>query len=203
MSRWDRKKEKSKQIWMSILIAALMVFSVFGVIIGTQSNELRYGKFKFKQDNKQYLLTIDDKEMPFYTLPYESEYINVSDIIVNKLKEAYFISLTFNPNKDVDNLPLIELSRFDFAQYLSGKVVVSGVLESSEEYSNLPLINCSNATLQTPVVVFNISDRTSVVEVDNCIFLNARGTEFIRLRDRLLYAYHGVIPGVISDVSKQ
>ncbi|MFH0869670.1 MAG: hypothetical protein V1866_01270 [archaeon] len=203
MSRWERKKEKNKQIWMSLIIAGLMVFSVFGVIIGTQSNELRYGKFKFKQDNNQYLLTVDGKEMPFYTLPYESEYINVSDITVNRLKEAYFISLTFNPNKDVDNLPLIELARFDFAQYMGGKVIVSGVLESSETYANLPLIDCSNATLKTPVVVFNISDKTSVVEVDNCIFLNARGTEFIRLRDRILYAYHGVIPGVISNASQQ
>lgn len=203
MSRWDRKKEKSKQIGMSLIIAGLMIFSVFGVILGTQSNELRYGKFKFKQDSNQYLLTIDGKQIPFYTLPYDSEYINVSDIIVNKLKEAYFISLTFNPNKDVDNLPLIELARFDFAQYMDGKVVVNGVLESSETYANLPLIDCSNATLQTPVVVFNISDRIGVVDVDNCIFLNARGPEFIRLRDRLLYAYYGVIPGAVSNVSGQ
>ena len=75
---------------------------------------------------------------------------------------------------------------------VSGKVVYSGVLKSSLEY-DLPILTCTNATLKTPVIIFNMSDNTSIVEIDNCIYLNARGREFLRLRDRLLYSYYGVI----------
>jgi len=55
------------------------------------------------------------------------------------------------------------------------------------------LITCANATLKTPVIIMNMSDTAGIVDIDNCIYLNARGTEFLRMRDRLLYSYYGVI----------
>ena len=72
MSRWEAKKEKNKKIWMSIIISALMVFSVFGVLLSTQSNELKYGKFKFTPVQNYYFTNINGKQIAFYTLPPES-----------------------------------------------------------------------------------------------------------------------------------
>jgi hypothetical protein len=67
------------------------------------------------------------------------------------------------------------------------------VLNASEDYKELSVLSCANATLQTPVLLFNVSDNTSIIDINNCIYLNARGTEFLRLRDRVLYSYYGVI----------
>jgi hypothetical protein len=191
MGRRERKSEKAKQIVMGVVIALIMILSTFGIIIGSQSNELRYGKFKFQISNNQYVTKINGKEMNFYFLPVQTEYINLSSVVTNKLKEAYMVMMTFNPN-DQSNLPVIELVRFDFSQLL-GKVVFSGVLNASEDYKELPVLSCANATLQTPVLLFNVSDNTSIIDINNCIYLNARGTEFLRLRDRVLYSYYGVI----------
>nr|MCK4929786.1 hypothetical protein [Nanoarchaeota archaeon] len=190
MGRRERRIDKRKQFWMAAILVFLMVASGFGVIVGSRTSEMKYGKFKFFIQDNRYWTKINDNEMPFYFLPQQVEYINLSSIITNKLREAYLVMITFNPEEET-NLQVIEITRFDLSQLL-GKVVYNGVLASSLEY-DLPILNCANATLKTPVIIFNMSDNTSIVEIDNCIYLNARGREFLRLRDRLLYSYYGVI----------
>ncbi len=191
MGKRERDSDKKKQIIVSVVLALLMVLSALGVMIGSFSNDMRYGKYKFQINGNQYITKINGKETVFYSLPSQTDFINLSSSVTNKIKESYLVMLTFNPSETA-NLPVIELVRFDFSQML-GKVVISGVLNASESYKEFPIITCTNATLQTPVMVFNISDNTSIVEDVNCIYLNARGTELLRLRDRILYSYYGVI----------
>lgn len=191
MGRRERKSEKAKQIVMGIVIALLMVLSTFGIIIGNQTNSMRYNGYKFEPNGYQYVTKINGKEMLFYTLPTQSDFINLSSAVTNKIKEAYLVMLTFNPQDQV-NIQIMELVRFDMSQYLD-KVMMNGVLNSSTNYPDLPVITCANATLQAPVIILNMSDSSSIIDVDNCIYINARGTEFLRMRDRLLYSYYGVI----------
>ncbi|MBN2052930.1 hypothetical protein JW756_05475 [Candidatus Woesearchaeota archaeon] len=191
MGRRERASDKKKQILISVILAAIMIFSAFGVMLGTVGNEMRYGKYKFEIQGNVYVTKINGQQMAFYSLPKQIEGINLSSVITNKLKEAYMITITFNPY-DTNNIQLMEMVRFDLSQLL-GKVVYNGVLNASEQYPDLPVLTCANATLKTPVIVLNMSDNTSIVDVDNCIYLNARGQDFLILRDRLLYSYYGVI----------
>jgi hypothetical protein len=192
MGRRERQSEKKKQIIIRVTLALIMVLSAFGVMIGSfANNEMRYGKYKFELVDNQYMTKINGKPTFFYSLPTQVDYINLSSSVTNKIKEAYMVMLTFNP-QDNASLQIIDLVRFDFSQLLD-KVIVNGVLSSSEAYPDFPIITCANATLKTPVLIFNISDNTSIVDVDNCIYLNGRGTELVWLRDRLLYSYYGVI----------
>lgn len=191
MGRHERKSDKAKQIVMGVVIALIMVLSTFGIIIGNQTNSMRYNDYKFEYHGNQYVTKINGKQMLFYSLPTQSDFINVSSIVSNKIKEAYILMLTFNPG-DTANIQIIEQVRFDLSQDLN-KVVLNGVLNISDEYPALPRITCANATLKTPVIIMNMSDTTGIVDVDNCIYINARGTEFLRMRDRLLYSYYGVI----------
>ncbi|MBU1321256.1 MAG: hypothetical protein KKF46_02775, partial [Nanoarchaeota archaeon] len=146
--------------------------------------------YKFSIKDNRYVTKINDKEMFFYNLPQQLVHINLSSATMNKLKESYLIYMTFNPEED-PSLPYIELARFELSQVL-GKSIVNGVLVESEDYA-LPVITCANATLQTPMIIFNISSETSIKDIDNCIYLNARGPEFVQLKDRLVYSYFGVI----------
>jgi len=192
MGKRERASDKKKQVIISVILAAIMVFSAFGVMLGSfTSNEMRYGKYKFEMVNSQYVTTINGNQMAFYFLPSQVYYINVSSAVTNKIKESYMTMLTFNP-QNTSSLQAIEITRFDLIQIL-GKNIVSGVLSPSDTYAAFPIITCDNATLKTPVIVFNISDNTSIVDENNCIYFNGRGTEFLRLRDRLLYSYFGVI----------
>jgi len=191
MGRREKKSDKAKQVVMGIVIALIMVLSTFGIIIGNQTSSLSYNGYKFQLNGNQYATKINGKEMIFYSLPSQSDFINVSSSIPNKIKESYIVMLTFNPADKV-NIQIIELVRFDLSQSLN-KVILDGVLNVSTDYPSLPLITCANATLKTPVIIMNMSDTPGIVDIDNCIYLNARGTEFLRMRDRLLYSYYGVI----------
>jgi len=190
MGRRERKVEKRKQVWMAAILVFLMVASGFGVIIGNQSNEMKYGDFKFSIKDNRYVTEVEERELFFYNLPQQLEFINLSSTTTNKLKESYMIYMTFNPEED-PSLPYIELSRFELSQVL-GKSMVNGVLVESEDYA-LPVLTCASATMQTPMIIFNISSETSIIDIDNCIYFNARGPEFIQLKDRLVYSYFGVI----------
>jgi len=190
MGKHERKREKRNQIIMSVVLVFLMVTSIFGIMIGNSTSNLKYGDYKFKEDNNHYITKINDKEMFFYTLPSQAEYINLSSNISNKIKESYLVMISFNPNDQV-SLQTIELARFDFAQFMD-KPVFNGILEESVDYS-LPILTCANATQQTPMIIFNVSDNFGFIEKDNCIYLNGRGMDFLRLRDRLLYSVHNVI----------
>jgi len=193
MGRKERKQERAKQIFMSVLISFLMIFSVFGVIIGSQNNSMKYGKFKFTQAQNSYVTKINGREVPFYTLPAESSFINVSPEIRNLLKDSYFIVISFDPVAAKESLAAVEIARFDFSQYFDGKLVYNAVTDNTGEYSEQPVITCANATVETPVIYFNLSDTPSIINIDNCIYLNAKGRDVLVLRDRLLYSYLGVI----------
>jgi len=59
---------------------------------------------------------------------------------------------------------------------------------------NLPVISCSNATQYTPVIYFRHGNSTSISVQDNCVIAEASSnTEFIRVKDRLLYGILGVM----------
>jgi len=199
MGRRERDQDKKKQILMSIVISALMIFSVFGIFLGTQDSELSYGKYNFKYNevypNERYVLKINKQEIPFYFMPQETEFINLSSSTTNKIKEAVFITTAFQPNST--SLAEIALANFHFISYLKGndganKIITQAVLTQSPDYA-LPVASCANATLQTPVIVFNLSDAPSIVDDNNCIYFNGRGIEYLRLRDRLVYSYYGII----------
>lgn len=195
MGRRERRKEKKKRFWTNIVLAVMFVFIVVGMTLGGLggnfgSNSMKYGKYKFMQEGNHYITKIEGVPTAFYFHPNQVDKINVSSIIPNKLKEAYLVMLTFDP-EEKNSIQAIELVRFDLSQLL-GKVVYNGVLKESLDY-DLPIITCANATLQTPVIIFNVSDTPSIVEQDNCIYLNAKGKNFLSLRDRLLYSYYGVI----------
>ena len=204
MGRLERKKEKRKKFWTNVFLVAVFVLIVVGMTLGGLGNiggnsELKYGKQKFfinnKYPNERYVTQINKIEIPFTFLPQETEYINLSSVVTNKIRESFFIMTTYDPNtgslQDIARVNLY-FSTFLLNEKDANKVVLRGVIDENVQ-STLPVITCANATLQTPVLVFNVSDRTGIVDEGSCIYLNARGSEFIRLRDRLTYAYYGVI----------
>jgi glycosyltransferase involved in cell wall biosynthesis len=186
---------KGLKIGMSIFIAAIMILSVFGAMLNYNPSELRYGKYKFTLDTtyNYYTTKISGKEMYFYTLPLETAYMNVSNATLDKLNNAAFIITTFAPSTANDSIQAIELARFDMANFMKEKQLFNVVSEPYVGYEAFPILTCANATTGVPVVTFNISDIPAIVDDGNCIYLNGRGPDFLRFRDRILYHYVGVI----------
>jgi hypothetical protein len=193
MRRREKDTGKSVKVWMSVFLALTMILSAFGILLNSDSNELKYGKYKVTRSNSIYTTKIGGEEVYFYALPYEVSYINISDVANSKLKSSVYVVTTFDPSSSNESTSAIELVRFDLAKFMKGKYIVNAVMSSTSAYSALPVLGCENATAGSPVVVFNVSDTTSVNVVGECIYLNAKGVDFLRIRDKLLYSYFGVL----------
>ncbi|HJX05835.1 MAG TPA: hypothetical protein VJ461_03930, partial [Candidatus Nanoarchaeia archaeon] len=121
MGRRERKSEKTKQVLIGVALAFLMIASGFGVFLGTQSNEMKYGKYRFEYNtyypNERLVLRLDkNTELPFYYLPQEVEFINLSSVVTNKVKEAVFVITSFDPQGR--SLQEIALVNYYFSTYL-------------------------------------------------------------------------------------
>ena len=193
MGRKQRKdNSKMWSVGMSVFIAILMVLSVFGVLIGSYTNEIRYGKHKFARTDIGYETKLDGKMVQFYTLPPETFYLNFSNETRAKLFTAPFIVTTFNPNIANQSISAIELARFDLLNEIGNLKVYNAVSEYSEQYANVPLVTCENASIATPLIIFNVSDRLEVIDTGACVYFNGKANDFLKIRDLMLYAYYGV-----------
>jgi hypothetical protein len=194
MARRDKGDSGRKwAVFGSAFIALLFITSIFGVMIGSYSNEIKYGKYKFTQTENGYTTNINGQAMNFYTLPPETAYLNFSNASKAKLFQSPFIVTTFNPNTANTSIAAIEVARFDLANAIGAMKVYNVVSEYSEQYASVPIVTCENATVGAPVIVFNVSDRLGVVDTGSCVYFNGRDLDFLRIRDLLLYSYYGVI----------
>lgn len=188
-----RKKEPKK--WGIILITLFMtlsmVFSIFAIFIGNQSNQLKYNGFKFTLTNEGYKVKVGDRFHTFSNYPSHLERFNFSDDSKKLLSESVAIAMIFNPNLTIDDLSYIDYARFDFDDKID-KPVYFAITEESESYL-LPVLDCKNATSEIPFLVFNISTDTSIVEDGNCIVMNAKLMDIIALEERIAYQMLGVM----------
>lgn len=189
----EAKRQRRVQIVMALFISFIMIVSVFGIIIGSTTDEIRYGKHKFTFNGLQYVTKINGQEVSFYSLPNQIGNVNITPEIMNKINNAFYITTAFDPNNATDSLPYIEQAKFDLDQQLTDKTFIGAVLAHSEQYTTLPIVSCSNATDVTPIVIFNVTDKPDVIDVNSCIYFNGRASDFLRIRDSLLYKYYGVI----------
>jgi len=170
-----------------------MIFSAFGVYLGAtseQSDEFEYKDHTFKFKEGKYWLKGDRGETPFYNLPQELEFVNLSKEATALIKQGWLLQIVFDPSQE--NLEYIELTRFDWNRWW-GKTLINGVLVPSGMYPNLPVITCINATEKSPVIYLNSSSPSSETIEGNCLILNGLGIDFLRWRDQVLYLHLGVI----------
>jgi hypothetical protein len=178
---------------MTILIVVLMVGSVIGYMFGRNSEDsLDYNGYKFFRRNNKFILKIDKTELGFDYFPSNVEDINISTEILNKFSNKVEIDVTSNNNSKFKEG--IAVAQYDIEQYLNtkGTYLVKGL--TTENDLGVPVIVCENATIKVPVIYFKESNQTKVYINQGCIILEAEEeSDFIRIKDRLIYGLLGVI----------
>jgi len=199
MKRIEDRKEKIKKIWMSVILAGIMVFSGFAIMVGNSQQSLKYNNFKFVQGNDQRIYTevSEGKMVGFRYFPSDLQNISVPSEAVKLLNDSQVITVTFNSSYDKEwVLGYFETIEFELAQDLNDKIFVKGVTEQSEAYAAFPIMDCSSATAQKPVVYFEIvKNQTNITVENNCIIFKSDEYGFYALKDRLLFSYFGVMDG--------
>jgi hypothetical protein len=193
-----RKKLDSKKM-MAGFIAFIMISSIFGVIMGSLSEDSgnEYNGFKFKATNTGLVTTIDKQDYIFYSMPFDVEAFNMSDGVLPLIKAAQAYNIVFDPN--IEELTSVDLLRLDLTQFFmsQNKIIGYGVTEESDTYPQIGVLDCQNATQFWPVILFKDGEESSVtISEENpfCIVVESETyIHRIRFRDALLYRILGVI----------
>jgi len=115
MRRHDEKKEHRKKLFMSLFIVAIMTLSVLGYMIGRDAEEQsNYNDFKFFRSGNKYVTKINNQDVAFDYFPSSIENFNISDSIIEKIKNSVQIDSTSDSEdeyKEGISLLQFELSR--------------------------------------------------------------------------------------------
>jgi len=187
--RIEQKKERRKKFLMGSVLVFLMIVSLLGVILSnnTGSTSVDYNGYQFTLENNVFKTKINGKEETFFFLPQSLETIKRPDDL-KLILSSQEIKVTFNPTYTQQELTYIDLIRQDLNSNLAA-VVQSGVTNQTTVYP-FPIITCEDDGI---ILFFNESNKTSIDKKDNCIVLNAKGIEFLKIRDLLLYEYYNIM----------
>ncbi len=194
----EKKKQKkiSRQALLTIIIALIMITSVFGIIFfndNQQSYESKYNNIKFTrtQDNF-WVADINKQRMQFDFHPSEIDYIAVDNKTLSAIENAGMVYLTYSPDQPF--VQDIALAEFGLQNALASRnIYVVNALTNVSAFS-LPKITCDNATSSIPVIYFKVSNETQARTESNCIILEGEsGRDFLALKDRLIYGLLKVI----------
>jgi len=186
-------RDAKRQRRMALVLAVLMLLSIFGMWASTQGQEKhKYDGYKLKleqMDNFAVFTTkVDGDEYYFYTLP--SVVLNVSsgDNMYDLLSQASLVVLSTPAESGLGSFA--DSLRYEFSQY--DVVDFAGATLDNSSLS-LPVLTCANATALTPVIELQEGNTTSIVSQDNCILIETTSQNLAIVRDRLLYGLVGII----------
>ncbi len=199
MRRKERKHRKEKRFKkehvLSIIIALVMISSVFGVIFYGYSGSDRVEKYndhKFSLTTRGIETKVDGEKYYFYYFPQQVEDINISESALNAFNSKY-LYITYDPNASY--VREMALMQFNLQDFFNRREVyaVAGITDEMQNVK-IPVITCANATQFAPVVELREGDNLSIVEKNNCVIITG-DTSFNleRVEDRIKLGLLGII----------
>lgn len=190
-----KKKEESKKskIIMSIFIAFIMVTSVIGFMFQYTKQRYRFGKYQFIRTEQGFSIVVNKQEVYFDYFPTEANISDFDQNIDDKIKNTKMLYLTYEFN--TSHAQTLGKVAYDLTLTLDRFGIFVQPAFTQNTSFNVPIITCANATISVPVLYFKESNQTSAYLKANCIILEGDSDiDFVRLKDRLLYGFFGVLP---------
>ena len=190
------KEKNPKRRWGLILfLVVIMVGTSFSFVFygfAPTTQKVKYNGISFSSGNQIWTAKIKGQEAAFSFLPADVQDISVKNDFSKILSGKYEIDTTSEVNST--NKEYIALAEHQMGLTLGSYNIYLSKGFTSNNSFNLPIISCSSATQYTPVIYFRHSNSTSISVQDNCVIAEASSdTEFIRVKDRLLYGILGVM----------
>jgi len=191
-----KESKERKNWWLIIFIVFIMVGTSFSfVFFGIQQDEVvKYNGIKFVNNPAQniWIAKINGREAAFSFLPSEAENINMSYDISQRLQNKFEIDSTYDLNSTFRESIALAQHQLGLTSAQYNLYVRKGF--TTNNTFNLPVVTCSDATSNVPVVYFKHGNTTNIHADNDCIIAEAAtNADFIRIKDRLLYGMLGVI----------
>jgi len=210
INRQEKKKRFSKEIIITIIIASVMILSVFGIMFSSyNAQELKeeYKGYEFNKVGDSWVTLINDEKVYFSYSPSQLEGLEASSNVFDALQSPVIV-VTFNPNSE--QIEQIEGARLKLAQDFTlnfNKAIIYGITEENKAY-NMTKYTCANSTIRLPVIELRAVDEKIIPEGNetgveetgtkiylegDCVVIAARERDWLPASERLLYGMFGII----------
>ena len=192
-----KQNRERKKWWLILLIVFIMIGTSFSFIFfgfSTSSEIVKYKGIKFSRNPSQniWVAGINGKDAAFSFLPDEVKDIASAGNLAARLQNKLEIDATYDLNST--NKEAIALAQHQLGLTLNAyNIYVRKGFTANNTFS-LPVITCSDSTANVPVIYFRHGNSTKIDNGNSCIIAEAKSNaDFIRVKDRLLYAILGVL----------
>ncbi len=193
------KRENRKKAYIALFLAAIMILSVFGIVLSNQSTlndagELEYNGITFRLINNQWAAEIKGKERSFFFSPVDLSGKTLPPELRQAILQTPTITIAFDPN--ISQLHYLDAARFELSEVLLldlGKNIRHGVTNATGAYE-FPVVSCQPSSDE--LFITFIEANVSSVRMDgNCVAIAAvTPVEYIQYSEKLIYLLLEVIP---------
>lgn len=190
------KNRKEKKKWGLILfIVIIMIGTSFSFVFfgfSPASENVVYNKIKFTRFPERWEAKINGKTAAFSFLPAQVEDVAVPENVSSQLQNKFEIDVTSDLNSSLKESIALVQHQMGLTLWNYNIYVRKGF--TSNNTFNFPIITCSEATQNVPVVYFRHSNTTRIFSENNCVIGEAASAaDAIKVKDRVLYGILGVI----------
>ncbi len=205
----EAKRQRWAQIAIGVFLILLMVVSIAQVSLDQNSNnKIRYHDTTFRLTPQGFVAKVEGVTQQYDAAPFSEENgtiffqgvhggvtaLKPAPGVGALLQQAQVLALTFDPRTPPELASFLDLVRLQLSQAFPN--VVNGMLLNVSDYT-LPVINCSMATSQGPVIQLLINstgkDVANITLVKNCITIRATPAGMLAASSYLRLARAGVI----------
>jgi hypothetical protein len=181
----EEKKRKINQLLIGGVLILVMVFSVLGYSLGrndeSKSEKISYNGFEFVKQNGFWTLNKDSLQFYFSYNPNEVEKINA---ILNPLSNYLGKPLYIHSESSVAGTEIYK-NLFYYNQIAQRMQDACPPGETCD--GNLPVKTCSDN-----FIILKKSNITSIKQEDNCVFIDGKEEDLLKLVDSFLFKIIGI-----------
>ena len=190
------KEKNEKKKWGLILFIVFIMVgtSVSFVFFGfePQNDVVKDNGIKFVRYPDRLEAKINGQYAAFSFLPGEVKSIPAVEDLSNRLQNKFEIDATYDFNSTYKEAIALAQHQMELTLATYNMYLRKGFTANTT--FNLPVITCSDATSNVPVVYFRYGNATNIHLENNCIIAEASSNaDFIKVKDRLLYGMLGVM----------
>ncbi len=189
-----KEKSEKKRVGMIIFILLIMVgmsFSLFSGFSG-DSEKAKYNGITFARLPDRWEANVNGREAAFSFLPNDVEKIPVSKDFASLLQDKPEVDVTYDANSTYSQA--IALAQYQMGLTLQAYDIYIRQGFTSNNTFKVQIIKCKDATANVPVVYFRYANATRINVNGSCIVAEASSnSDFIKVKDRLLYGILGVV----------
>ncbi|HLG23773.1 MAG TPA: hypothetical protein VI564_02475 [Candidatus Nanoarchaeia archaeon] len=189
-----KEKKGKKNWWLIGFMIMIMVGTSFSFVFygfSPSAEKVVYNGIKFTIFQDRIEAKINGKNAAFSFLPQDVLSIN-SSVDFNLLKNKYEIDSTYDYNSSKAQYIALAQHQMSLTLEQYGIFLRRGFVKNNTY--NMPIITCSQASQNVPVIHFLEGNHTEIRQEGNCIVAEAsKEAEFIKEKDYILYGILGVI----------